>query len=130
MSNPVFTQSSWLFEDFDKIFSAFNVDKVFENQSVTKSQIDKQDLGSTITLCLPGHNKETLDIEVKEAELRVKSIKGQLPKGAVHITRNYKFDPNQYDGDNVTAECKDGILTITLPFKKKEDIKSNKIIIK
>ena len=121
--------SNWLLQDFDKLFANFDMDKVFSPE-VKGSTFEKNSEGTTITLAVPGNSRSTLEIEVVDNEFFVKTIGKDLPKYATRINRRYKFDPNQYDANNLEAECKDGILTIKLPFKKKEAIKSNKIVIK
>ena len=85
------------------------------------------------TVCimdLPGYNKDNLKVEIKDGTLLIEgkrsiSVEGLKSSVKNHsISRTYTIG-NKYDDEKVTAEIKDGILTITLPFK---DEKKKKVI--
>jgi HSP20 family molecular chaperone IbpA len=85
------------------------------------------------TVCvmdLPGYNKDNLKVELKDETLLIEgklsiSIDGLKSPIKTHsISKTYTVG-SKYDYEKVSAEVKDGILTIILPFKNE---KKNKVI--
>jgi HSP20 family protein len=72
---------------------------------------------SVISLAVPGISKEDIDLEVKEEGVLTLSFK----KKTDFFTSSHKSWtlPEDIDVENVTAECKDGLLTVTLPKAKR-----------
>jgi HSP20 family protein len=90
--------------------------------------------GFHIDLAVPGLRPEELDITLQENVLTVSGeYKQQKQEGRNyhHSERRYgRFSraitfPTQVKGDGITAECENGILTITVP--KAEEVKPRKI---
>jgi HSP20 family molecular chaperone IbpA len=85
------------------------------------------------TVCimdLPGYNKDNLKVELKDGTLHIEGKRSIIINGLKSPIKNHSISRtytigNKYDDEKVTAEVKDGILTITLPFK---DEKKNKVI--
>ncbi len=88
---------------------------------------------------LPGFTKDQIDISVEQGVLSIeanrRSEKTEPAKGEAHvIERRYhhlarRFTlPNAYNAEEVEANLKDGVLTVTLP--KREEVKPRKIEVK
>jgi HSP20 family molecular chaperone IbpA len=71
-----------------------------------------------INVIVPGFSKEQLSLTVKENTLCLKSKEGNK------INKYWKIGNND-DIDKITAECKNGILTISIPAKPKVDNTKN-----
>lgn len=104
----------------DPLFNT--LDSVFEsvNNAVTKpkSIVDKTDNGYRLVLYVPGLTKEDLKIIIKDRKLTIK-----------HESENNdfieKFSKSYFLSDDIiekkiTAEVKNGILTVDLPTKDEE----------
>lgn len=72
---------------------------------------------STISLAVPGLSKEDIDLEVKEDGVLCVTFLKQTHFFS-HKSRSWTLS-KEIDIENVTAECKDGMLTVTLPKLKK-----------
>lgn len=111
-------------EDFNRIFTGFNLDTVFQPK---QAELNETDTEGTITVFVPGHDSSTLEIGVTEGSITLNSIAEKLSAQAQEIFRVWKFSSNRYDQSTITAECKNGILTITLPRKKSTEKTTTKI---
>ena len=76
----------------------------------------EKDGSSTINVVVPGFSKEDLELSAKDNTLSLKDKKESGKK----LTRYWKLGDN-IDVENIIAECKNGILTIKLPLKQKEE---------
>jgi HSP20 family protein len=85
---------------------------------------------------VPGINRSDLEIQVKGRTIRLSGSKSvQYPeKASVHRRERLqgRFDrsvtlPIEVDPDNVTAECRDGILAVTLPRAERDKPRSIRI---
>jgi HSP20 family protein len=85
---------------------------------------------------VPGVNRSDLEIQVKGRTIRLSGSKSvQYPeKASVHRRERLqgRFDrsitlPIEVDPDNVTAECRDGILAVTLPRAERDKPRSIRI---
>ena len=114
--------------DFDSIFKTITT---YEPAScckqIHKHTIDENENGYTMEMLVPGMNKENLTIEVEDGNL---TIKGEINKDSEnskaksHTSINKSFIiPDSIDKSEIKAEIVDGILTMSLPFKKKKDKK-------
>ena len=87
-----------------------------------ESKTDKD--GSTkITVVVPGLAKEDLSLSISDGRLTLSSKQKERP-----LTRFWNLS-DSVDTKNITADCKNGILTISVPLKPKTD-KSRTIEIK
>ena len=70
--------------------------------------------GQEITLTVPGYGKEDLEVSFSDSgnSLLVKSKDKKIDKNI------YVANVNLLDLDNVKAKCLNGVLTVTLPYKK------------
>ncbi len=75
-----------------------------------------KDGGSTISVVVPGYSKEDLKLEVSDSTLKLSSeVEGKTLK------RLWKIS-DSVDAKKIKADCKNGILTISLPLKDKNSI--------
>ncbi len=107
---------------FDEFYSFAKPTNQFQTYHTDESTVCIMDL--------PGYNKDNLKVELKDGTLSVEgnlsiSVEGlESPIKKHTISRSYTIG-SKYDDEKVTAEIKDGILTVTLPFK---DEKKKKVI--
>lgn len=92
--------------------------------------IDKKDISLTIKdklLTIAAERKTTPQMEEGKEESKVSYRRLERFSGA--LTRSIKL-PDSIDRDRITAVCKDGQLTITLPKQEKEELSIRNIEIK
>jgi len=139
---PALFSSRWFNSIFDETFP----EKIVEDQnafypyniSVVKTGEDVQKY--TLEVALAGVGKNNIDIDVKADVLTISVLKeDKEPEvGLVYLKRgisrrkstfSYKLDTNQVDAKKIQSTYIDGLLTVTIPVKKKEthkvDIKVN-----
>jgi HSP20 family protein len=99
---------------FDNNFS----NALFENKH---SYLNQKDDGSyLLEIEVPGYSKENINLSIKEGKLYVNANReGKSTKSFV-----YKLS-NKINTKNISASCKDGVLTVTLPLKEPEQITVN-----
>jgi HSP20 family protein len=91
-----------------------------------------------VVMEMPGVNREHADITVEDDVL---SVAGRIDFSKYekmqpvyseynigHYRRSFDLAPNSFDEHKITAEMKDGVLTLTLP--KAERVKPRKIPLK
>jgi HSP20 family protein len=92
--------------------------------------------GFALVAEVPGINRSDLEVQVKGRTIRLSGSKSvQYPEGAsVHRRERLqgRFDrsitlPIEVDQDGVTAECRDGILTVMLPHAERDKARSIQI---
>ena len=119
---------------FNNVFDSLFSDAVTKNKMVDKSpnvNIYENEAAYVIELAAPGLKKEDFQINLKKDMLSVwAEVKKEETQVAKDFTRK-EFDyssfarsfnlPDSADGDNITAEYKDGILSINI--SKKDDAK-------
>ncbi|WP_316796562.1 Hsp20/alpha crystallin family protein [Pedobacter agri] len=119
---------------FNNVFDSLFSDAVTKNKMVDKSpnvNIYENETSYIIELAAPGLKKEDFQINLKKDTLSVwAEVKNDETQVAKDFTRK-EFDyssfarsfnlPDSADGDQITAEYKDGILNIRI--SKKEDAK-------
>ncbi|TCD00602.1 Hsp20/alpha crystallin family protein [Pedobacter frigidisoli] len=119
---------------FNNVFDSLFSDAVTKNKMVDKSpnvNILENETAYVIELAAPGLRKEDFQINLKKDMLSVwADVKKDETQVAKDFTRK-EFDyssfarsfnlPDTADGDNITAEYKDGILNINI--SKKDDAK-------
>lgn len=90
---------------------------VYTTATSYKDLIRNEKDKSVISLAVPGISKENIHLEVKEDGLLTVSFDehNDFFKSG-HKTWTL---PEDIDVENVTAECKDGLLTVTLPKLKR-----------
>jgi len=85
---------------------------------------------------VPGITKSDLDIQIKGNTIRLAGTKtvAYSDKASLHRRERLagRFDraisiPFEIDDENVTAECRDGILTISVPRSVREKARSIKV---
>ena len=92
----------------------------------------------TVVMEMPGVNREHADITVEDDVL---SVTGRIDFSKYenlqpvyteynvgHYRRSFNLDPNSFDEHRISAEMKDGVLTLTLP--KAERVKPRSIPLK
>lgn len=119
---------------FNNVFDSLFSDAVTKNKLVDKSpnvNIYENEAAYVIELAAPGLKKEDFQINLKKDTL---SVWAEVKKDETQVTKDFtrkEFDyssfarsfnlPDSADGDNITAEYKDGILSINI--SKKDDAK-------
>lgn len=84
---------------------------------------------------VPGIKPEDIDIQVEDRYVTISGhTKNEIEKKKYHIREIYESSftrtfmlPGQVDVDNIQADCKDGILTLTMPKSAQSTIKKIKI---
>ena len=92
----------------------------------------------SVVMEMPGVNREHADITVEDDVL---SVTGRIDFSKYenlqpvyteynvgHYRRSFNLDPNSFDEHRISAEMKDGVLTLTLP--KAERVKPRRIPLK
>ncbi|MCX2491984.1 Hsp20/alpha crystallin family protein [Pedobacter sp. PF22-3] len=119
---------------FNNVFDSLFSDAVSKNKMVDKSpnvNIYENEAAYVIELAAPGLKKEDFQINLKKDTL---SVWAEVKKDETQVAKDFtrkEFDyssfarsfnlPDTADGDNITAEYKDGILSINI--SKKDDAK-------
>jgi HSP20 family protein len=74
---------------------------------------------------LPGFTKEQIDLQIEKSVLTIKAErKASDEEAEVSYSRSFTLD-DSIDTDNISAELKNGVLTLTLP--RKEESKPRQI---
>ena len=119
---------------FDNVFDSLFSDAITKNKIVDKSpnvNIHENETAYVIELAAPGLKKEDFQINLKKDTL---SVWAEVKKDETQVAKNFtrkEFEyssfarsfnlPDSADGDHITAEYKDGILSINI--SKKDDAK-------
>ena len=119
---------------FNNVFDSLFSDAVTKNKMVDKSpnvNIYENETSFVIELAAPGLKKEDFQINLKKDML---SVWAEVKKDEAQVAKDFtrkEFDyssfarsfnlPETADGDKITAEYKDGILSINI--NKKDDAK-------
>ncbi|KQS39841.1 Hsp20/alpha crystallin family protein [Pedobacter sp. Leaf194] len=119
---------------FNNVFDSLFSDAVTKNKMVDKSpnvNIYENETSFVIELAAPGLKKEDFQINLKKDTL---SVWAEVKKDEAQVAKDFtrkEFDyssfarsfnlPETADGDKITAEYKDGILSINI--NKKDDAK-------
>jgi HSP20 family molecular chaperone IbpA len=114
----------------------YNLDKMINDvfavphirwSTLEKNLVDEftteKDGSTKIIVYVPGFAKEDFNLQVIDSELRL-TTKDENKK----LKRSWKLSDSA-DTKNISAECKNGILTINVPLKAKTD-KSRTVEIK
>lgn len=108
---------TYLDKFIDNAFRNAMYGDVFMTSTGYKDLIRNDKEKSVISLAVPGISKEDIDLEVKEEGLLTLSFKKKTDFfSSTHKTWTL---PEDIDVENVTAECKDGLLIVTLPKTKR-----------
>jgi len=110
----------------DKVLDDFTHSTV-TSTNVSEHFFTKTETGYSLELLLPGMNKENLKVDVDENILKISGeFKSKL--NSYKIDKTYKLWDN-VDVSKVTAEIKDGVLTINLPtYVEKKKTKKIELI--
>ncbi|QDW24962.1 Hsp20/alpha crystallin family protein [Pedobacter sp. KBS0701] len=119
---------------FNNVFDSLFSDAITKNKIVDKSpnvNIHENETAYVIELAAPGLKKEDFQINLKKDTL---SVWAEVKKDETQVAKDFtrkEFDyssfarsfnlPDSADGDHITAEYKDGILSINI--SKKDDAK-------
>ncbi|RDC57737.1 Hsp20/alpha crystallin family protein [Pedobacter chinensis] len=119
---------------FNNVFDSLFSDAITKNKMVDKSpnvNISENETAYVIDIAAPGLKKEDFQINLKKDTLsvwaEVKAVETEIAKDYTRKEFDYSsfarsFNlPDSADGDKITAEYKDGILTINI--SKKDDAK-------
>ena len=129
---------------FDRFFNSV-VDRSFEEPHTSRTleswspAVDVHEDGSEIvyTIELPGFEKKEIDISINEGLLAISADRNFEDKKETkyhHVERSYgKFYrnfrlPNSVDETKISAELKNGVLSLRLP--KREEVKPRQIPVK
>ena len=106
----------------------------FDNQVVQSPSVNikETDESHHIELAAPGLKKEDFNIEVKEDQLiiKVENREEENQKGDIYKRMEFKYStftkrfylPQEVDAENIKANYSDGILNLTIPKIKKEEL--------
>ena len=119
---------------FNNVFDSLFSDAITKSKLVSKSpnvNIHENETSYVIELAAPGLKKEDFQINLKKDTL---SVWAEVKKDETQVSKDFtrkEFDyssfarsfnlPDTADSDKITAEYKDGILSITI--SKKDDAK-------
>ncbi|MFF5382714.1 Hsp20/alpha crystallin family protein [Pedobacter suwonensis] len=127
---------------FNNVFDSLFSEAVSKNKMVDKSpnvNIHENDAAYVIELAAPGLKKEDFQINLKKDTLSVwAEVKKDENQVAKDFTRK-EFDyssfarsfnlPDTADGDKITAEYKDGILSINISKKDTAKLQHREIVV-
>ena len=125
---------------YDLFFNDVGLTDLFNKEDILMPVIDISETEKeyVITSEIPGVDAKDLDVTLTDGILTIKGEKKQeneqQEKGTYHIERSYgsfRRDitlSSEIDSENIEAECKSGILTLTLP--KTEKSKAVKVKVK
>ena len=123
--------------DYDKLFNDFFETPTLKTPSLKSYNhkqvaVDIKDDVLKIGLAVPGHTNETLQIDIEDTFIRVKSI-GEKSDNVLFNSLALPIDENlnigkSWDIQNAEASVKDGILYIAI--EKLEEKKPKKVSIK
>jgi len=127
---------------FNNVFDSLFSDAVTKNKMVDKSpnvNIYENENAYVIELGAPGLKKEDFQINLKKDTL---SVWAEVKKDETQVAKDFtrkEFDyssfarsfnlPDTADGDNITAEYKDGILNINISKKNDAKLQHKEIIV-
>ncbi|MBE5319395.1 Hsp20/alpha crystallin family protein [Pedobacter sp. MR2016-19] len=127
---------------FNNVFDSLFSDAVSKNKLVDKSpnvNIHENETAYVIELAAPGLKKEDFQINLKKDTL---SVWAEVKKDETQVSKDFtrkEFDyssfarsfnlPDSADGDNITAEYKDGILSINISKKDDAKLQHKEIIV-
>ena len=125
-----------VFSDFDRFFDDFARPADFRP---VRADISENDGAYIIKASLPGFEKDDISVEVKDdvltisasrkAEEEEKSDNGYYRKEIYDGSYKRSFDVSEVNQDGITAEYKNGILSLTLPKKEAAEPEVKKILI-
>lgn len=127
---------------FNNVFDSLFSDAITKNKSVDKSpnvNIHENETAYVIELAAPGLKKEDFQINLKKDTL---SVWAEVKKDETQVAKDFtrkEFDyssfarsfnlPDSADGDKITAEYKDGILSINIAKKDDAKLQHKEIIV-
>jgi len=129
--------------DWDSLFDPFYTSpfssKALSWRDVDSMRVDayRKDNTTFIEADLPGFAKDDIDISVNEGVLTITAEKKEDTKSKDNqyivserkykrLTRSFSL-PEDINVEEVTASCKDGVLSVNLPHIHKEEKKAKKI---
>ena len=101
------------------------VEKMRARQLTPAVDVYENDAELLIVADLPGVTREMLDIQIDPPELRIETKAGDGDGSSYR--RSFTFD-ERIDANKVSADLKNGVLTIRLP--KAEEVRPRKIAIR
>ncbi|WP_293313878.1 Hsp20/alpha crystallin family protein [Pedobacter sp. UBA5917] len=127
---------------FNNVFDSLFSDAITKNKSVDKSpnvNIHENETAYVIELAAPGLKKEDFQINLKKDTL---SVWAEVKKDETQVAKDFtrkEFDyssfarsfnlPDSADGDKITAEYKDGILSINIAKKDDAKLQHKEIVV-
>ena len=147
-----FLPASDIFDDFftraerslTEMFNSFFDNNTPFSTMVVKSaypklNIEEDENGITIEATVTGLDKKDIVVKMEDNGLVIKYEKASKEKkeGSKQIVREFSkssfcriipIDPDMFKVDLIKAEMKNGLLTIKIPFKEKQDHKKEKFI--
>ncbi len=103
------------------------------SQSVPKVNIVQNDDYTELRIAIPGLNKKDIDMSINDNVLTIQSVKEEKQETGNDRTillkefdyGNFKLEyklSDNVDFDKIEAKYNNGILTVTLPYKKEETV--------
>ncbi|MCX2430084.1 MULTISPECIES: Hsp20/alpha crystallin family protein [unclassified Pedobacter] len=127
---------------FNNVFDSLFSDAVTKNKMISQSpnvNIYENEMAYVIELAAPGLKKEDFQINLKKDTL---SVWAEVKKDETQVAKDFtrkEFDyssfarsfnlPDTADGDNISAEYKDGILNINISKKDDAKLKHREIVV-
>lgn len=105
----------------------------YHRGNMPRVNIIEADQQFIIEMAVPGMVKNDLSIKVDQNVLSIQSNKEVDKRQYTHLEYSYdtferKFQlPDEVNSENITAECKNGILMVYVPKKEEESIKNKEI---
>lgn len=108
---------TYLDKIIDNAFRSAMYGNVYTTSTGFSENISHSKDSSTLSLAVPGLSKEDVELEVKEEGILTLRF---LKKTDFFKTEHRSWSLSEdIDVENVTAECRDGMLTILLPKMKR-----------
>lgn len=117
---------------FDNFFGSLNT----KTETNNDTDIIKNETGYTIILDVPGFSKDDLSIQIEKDQLYIEAKKETKlsenekfivkRRNNLEIKKSFTLD-SSIDKENITAEVKDGVLTLNAPTKPEEKPKTIEI---
>ena len=143
LMKPLSTDLGWLRNDLGRLFGMFGppgnlLGEVMSTENWSPAvDISEDDNTIEIKADLPEVKKEDIDVSIDDGVLTIsgerKSESKEKKGGVQHIERSYgsysrSFTlPDNVEEKKISADCKDGVLTLTLPKTAKKSNNHRKI---
>lgn len=109
----------------DKFFDSFSLDHLFDNNVFGLNYLKNEDGSYSIDVDVPGIKEEDISVNLTD---NIVTVKGERKTKTSTYSVNKSFSlPENCDSESLTAQLKDGVLTLTVAVKTKEEKKTKSI---